>query len=144
MGIPNVLSIVTLGVADVAAAQEFYQRLGWRRADSSMTEIVWFDLGGAWLGLFGTDDLAADAGLAPAGPPANFRGVTLALNVASEKVVDEGLQAAVAAGGSLVKPGTRADWGGYSGYFADPDGHLWELAWNPMFPIGRDGRITIP
>lgn len=144
MSFPNVLSIVTLGVADVAAAEAFYLRLGWRRAESSQPGIAWFDLGGCWLGLFPENELAADAGVAPAVPTGGFARVTLALNVTSESDVAAALRTAVAAGGTLVKPATRADWGGVSGYFADPDGHLWEIAHNPAFPIGRDGHVQIP
>jgi len=146
MSVPHALSIVTLGVSDVAASVAFYEALGWARASSSMAEIAWFDLGGPWLGLFGTDALAEDAGLPPSEAPAEpgFDRVTLALNVRDEAAVDAALGAAVQAGGVLRKPGTRADWGGYSGYFADPDGHLWEVAHNPMFPIRPDGGITIP
>jgi uncharacterized protein len=139
---PHVLSIVTLGVADVAAAASFYRGIGWRQASSSMAEIAWFDLGGPWLGLFGTDDLAADAGVEAAHGP--FDRVTLALNVPDEAAVDAALSRAAQVGGSLVKPAVRAEWGGYSGYFADPDGHLWEIAYNPMFPIEADGTIEIP
>jgi hypothetical protein len=145
MTVSSVLSIVTLGVADLAASVTFYQALGWREASSSNPQIAWFDLGGPWLGLYGTEALAEDAGLPAPGPaPAGFDRITLALNVPDEGAVDAALTAAVAAGGVLRKPGTRADWGGYSGYFADPDGHLWEVAHNPMFPIGPDGSITIP
>jgi hypothetical protein len=155
MTVPHVLSIITLGVADMSRAVTFYEGLGWRRASSSMAEIAWFDLGGPWLGLFGVDALAADAGVArrPSaaaateaglGAPADFDRVTLALNLADEAAVDAALAEAVAAGGRPVKSGARADWGGYSGYFADPDGHLWECAFNPGFPIAPDGSITIP
>jgi catechol 2,3-dioxygenase-like lactoylglutathione lyase family enzyme len=145
MTVPHVLSIVTLGVADVAASVTFYQALGWSKASSSTAEIAWFDLGGPWLGLFGTDDLAIDAGFEPPGSGVGgFDRVTLALNLPDEAAVDAALALAAAAGGSLRKAGTRMDWGGYSGYFADPDGHLWEVAHNPMFPIRDDGRIVIP
>jgi hypothetical protein len=145
MTVSPVLSIVTLGVADLAASVTFYESLGWRKASSSNPQIAWFDLGGPWLGLFGADALAADAGVpAPRPDAAGFDGITLALNVPDEGAVDAALAAAVTAGASLRKPGTHADWGGYSGYFADPDGHLWEVAHNPMFPIGLDGSITIP
>ncbi len=140
--VPHVLSIVTLGVADVAASASFYRALGWRQASSSMAQIAWFDLGGPWLGLFGTDDLAGDAGVDAGHGP--FDRVTLALNVADEAAVDAALSRAAEVGGRLVKPAARADWGGYSGYFADPDSHLWEVAFNPMFPINADGTIEIP
>jgi uncharacterized protein len=139
---PHVLSIVTLGVTEVARSVTFYRALGWRQAPSSMPEIAWFDLGGPWLGLFGTRDLAGDAGVDPG--HGAFDRVTLALNVAGDHTVDAALARAAAVGGRLVKPAVRADWGGYSGYFADPDGHLWEVAHNPMFPIRADGSIEIP
>jgi len=140
--VPHVLSIVTFGVSDVQRSVGFYRALGWRQADSSTAEIAWFDLGGPWLGLFSAAALAADAGVDPSHGP--FDRMTLALNVADPAAVDAALIDAAAAGGRLVKPGTRAEWGGYSGYFADPDGHLWEVAHNPMFPILPDGSIHIP
>jgi catechol 2,3-dioxygenase-like lactoylglutathione lyase family enzyme len=141
--VPARLGIVTLGVADLARSVAFYQALGWERASSSMDEICWFHTADTNLGLFPREDLAADAGL-PNEPPQRYAGYTLAINVETEDEVDAGLQAAVEAGATLVKPATRADWGGLSGYFADPDGFLWEIAWNPSFPIGADGRTQIP
>jgi catechol 2,3-dioxygenase-like lactoylglutathione lyase family enzyme len=141
--IPARLGIVTLGVGDLARSIAFYQALGWERAGSSMDEICWFHTADTNLGLFPREDLAADAGL-PNEPPQRFAGFTLAINVETEDEVGAGLQAAVDAGATLVKPATRADWGGLSGYFADPDGFLWEIAWNPSFPIGADGRTHIP
>ncbi len=87
-------------------------------------------------------DLAADVGV-PADPPATFRGITLALNFGDEQAVDEALAHAVEVGARLVKPAKRAEWGGYSGYFADPDGHLWEAAFAPGFPVADDGTIDI-
>ena len=143
MSVPARLSIVTLGVADVGRAVEFYEALGWQRCASSQEAIAWFRLTGSYLGLFGREALAEDAALPPE-PTAPFGGITLAMNVAAEVEVDAALDAAVAAGGRLLKPATRADWGGLSGYFADPDGHPWEIAWNPSFPIDEAGRITIP
>ena len=140
--LPHVLSIVTLGVADVERSVAFYRSLGWRQAESSMAEIAWFDLGGPWLGLFGTAALAQDAGVDPT--HGGFDRVTLALNVSDTDAVDDALAAAAEAGADMVKPATRADWGGYPGYFADPDGHLWEVAHNPMFPVLPDGSILIP
>ena len=94
------------------------------------------------LGLYGREALAEDAGVPAAG--SGFAGFTLAHNVATEVDVDRVLAAAVAAGATLVKPGQKVFWGGYSGYFADPDGHLWEVAHNPFFPLDAEGRVQLP
>lgn len=142
MGIPARISIVTLGVADVARAGAFYEALGWERAVSSQEEIQWFHTADSNLGLWNRDLLAQDAGMTPT-PPGAFGGITLAINVSSEAEVDAALAAAVAAGGAISKPAERAEWGGYSGYFTDPDGHPWEVAHNPFFPIDDDGRVRI-
>jgi catechol 2,3-dioxygenase-like lactoylglutathione lyase family enzyme len=142
MAVPARISIVTLGVADLPRAVAFYEALGWERAASSMDEIAWFHTADTNLGLFPTDELAADANLpAERGP---FDGVTLAINVETATDVDRCLAEAVAAGGRLLKAATNAVWGGRSGYFADPDGHPWEVAHNPGFAIQPDGRVTIP
>lgn len=138
---PN-FTIVTLGVADLARSAEFYRALGWDQRGDESAGITWFRTSGTWLGLFGYDDLAADVGVA-ADPPAAYRGITLALNFNNEADVDRVLAEAVGAGARLVKPAERAEWGGYSGYFADPDGHLWEAAFAPGFPVGDDGTIDI-
>lgn len=143
MGIAPNFSIVTLGVADLARSAAFYRALGWEQRGDVSTGIVWFRTAGTWIGLFGHDELAADVGL-PASPPTQYRGITLALNFATEAEVDDALEVAVAAGARLIRPAARADWGGYSGYFADPDGHLWETAYAPTFPVSADGTIDIP
>ena len=143
MTIPARISIVTLGVEDVARSAAFYEALGWERASSSMDEIVWFRTTDSWLGIFGRADLAADANLPRDGSRGEFGGITLAINVETVEAVDAALAEAVAAGGSLLKPGTELPFG-YGGYFADPDGHPWEVCYNPSFPIGPDGRIAIP
>ena len=143
MKAPNFLDLVTLGVQDVQRAAEFFERLGWTRCNSSMEEIVWFETSGSYLGLFGRTDLAEDASVEPDELP-RYRGVTLAMNVAEHEDVQPTLDAAVEAGATLVKPATKAEWGGTSGYFADPDGYLWEVACNPSFARGPDGRIRIP
>jgi hypothetical protein len=142
--VPARISIVTLGVADLARSVAFYEALGWERAAASNAEIAWFHTADTSLGLFPLSHLAADVGVAapPAGEP-HFRGVTLAINVETEAAVESALAAAVEAGGSLLKPATRAEWGGLSGYFADPDGYAWEVAFNPFFPISEDGRVRI-
>lgn len=138
---PN-FTIVTLGVESLDRAVAFYRALGWEQRGDPAAGITWFRTSGCWVGLFGYEDLAADAGL-PAGKQADYRGITLALNFNSEHEVDTALDNAVAAGAELVKAATRAAWGGYSGYFADPDGHLWEAAFAPGFPVAHDGTINI-
>ena len=144
MGLPARASLVTLGVADVEKAAAFYERLGWTRSSASVAgEVAFFATGGTVVGLWGHAALAADAGL-PAGDPPVFRGVALAVNLASEAEVDAALAAAAAAGGTPLKPGTRTEWGGYSGYFADLDGHVWEVAHNPFWPLDERGVPQLP
>jgi len=142
VSVPAKINIVTLGVADIERAAAFYSALEWERCASGGDEITWFRTSGAYLGLFGYASLAADAHLPPE-PRAPFGGITLAINVETEQAVTDALDAAVAAGGTLLKAAERMEWGGFSGYFADPDGHPWEVAFNPFFPIGADGSITI-
>jgi uncharacterized protein len=144
MAIPARLSIITLGVSDLARSTAFYEALGWRRSSASMDEIVWFALTGSVLGLFPRHELAADAAVPDPNAAGAFSGVTLAINLESEALVDDAVATAVAAGATLTKAATRAEWGGYSGYFADPDGHLWEVAYNPMFPLSADGALELP
>jgi len=144
MTLPARLSIVTLGVADLERSIAFYGALGWQRKAASIdSSISWFGTADSTIGLFPWEELADDANL-PAEPRARFGGITLAINVENPDAVTAGLDAAVAAGGTLLKPATLADWGGTSGYFADPDGHPWEIAHNPGFPIDEDGRVRIP
>jgi catechol 2,3-dioxygenase-like lactoylglutathione lyase family enzyme len=142
--LPPRLGIVTLGVDDLDRSVAFYTALGWRRAEASVPgAIAWFDAGGVSIGLFGRRELAADAAVPSAAAVRHdFESVTLAVNVPDEAAVDAGLRAIADAGGSIVKPAARAEWGGYSGYGADPDGHLWEVAHNPGFPL-EDGRPVI-
>lgn len=134
---------MTLGVEDVARSAAFYEALGWERASSSMSEIAWFRTADSWLGLFGRRELAADANLPSDAARDAFGRITLAINVETLEAVDAALAEAVAAGGSILKPGTELPFG-YGGYFADPDGHPWEVCYNPSFPIAPDGRIEIP
>jgi len=143
MTIPARLGIVTLGVADLSRSIAFYDALGWERCESSSDAIAWFRTTDTNIGLFPWHELAEDAQL-PAEPRARFGGITLAINLDRAEDVAPALEAAVAAGGTLLKPATVMDWGGTSGYFADPDGHPWEIAHNPDFPIGPDGRVHIP
>lgn len=125
------ISMITLGVGDLARAVRFYEQgLGLPRMPSP-DGVAFFPLNGSWLALYPWQELAADAGLEPAGE--GFRGVSLAHNVGSRAAVDAVMAQAQAAGARLVKPAQDVFWGGYCGYFADPDGHLWEVAWNPAF-----------
>lgn len=136
------ISLLTLGVADVARARRFYEALGFRASSASNPGVTFFPAGGVVLALFGRGALAEDATVADGSP--SFAGVALAHNVRTEAEVGEILEAVVRAGGRIVKPAARAFWGGWSGYFADPDGHLWEVAHNPHFPLDADGHIQLP
>ncbi|RCV91272.1 VOC family protein [Billgrantia montanilacus] len=128
------ISMITLGVRDLERSVRFYEQgLGLPRMESP-PEVAFFTLNGSWLGLYGREALAADAGVLPEG--SGFAGVALAHNLGSEAAVDELLAQAVAAGATLVKAAEKVFWGGYSGYFADPDGYLWEVAHNPFVWIG--------
>jgi predicted lactoylglutathione lyase len=136
------ISLVTLGVADLKRSSEFYERLGWRRAAAQGEGIVFFQAGGMALALYPRHELAKDANVAPEGH--GFTGISLAYNTRSHAEVDSVIKAAAVAGAKVLKPAQEAFWGGYSGYFSDPDGFLWEVAWNPFFPIAEDGSIRIP
>lgn len=136
------LTLVTLGVSDVARARAFYEKLGFRASSASQDSVAFFDAGGVVLALFGRAALADDAHV-PDGPP-GFSAVSLAHNCASESEVDRVLAEAIAAGARLLKPAQKVFWGGYSGYFADPDGHLWEVAFNPFWPLDKAGRLQLP
>lgn len=128
------ISMITLGVCNLDAAVEFYEQgLGFPRMESP-PNVAFFTLNGTWLGLYGREALAEDAVVSPAGE--GFAAFTLAHNVSSEKEVDEVVAQAVAAGATLVKKPQKVFWGGYSGYFKDLDGHLWEVAHNPFFWVG--------
>ena len=136
------LSLVTLGVADVGRSTAFYGALGLEPGPSSNPAVSFFDMDGVILALYGRAALAEDAGVAAAGD--GFRAVSLAWNLGDRDAVDAALEAAVAAGGRLAKPAGAVFWGGYSGYFSDPDGHLWEVAHNPFFPIDARGAARLP
>jgi uncharacterized protein len=136
------LSLITLGVADMARARRFYEALGFVASSQSQPSVTFFQAGGVILGLFGRAALAADAAVADSAP--GFSGVALAWNVGGDAAVDAAVAHAVACGGRLVKAPHKVFWGGYSGYFADPDGHLWEVAHNPFWPLGPDGGVLLP
>lgn len=128
------ISMITLGVRDLGASIEFYEKgLGFPRMESP-PEVAFFTLNGTWLGLFGREALAEDATVSPKGE--GFESIVLAHNVHSEKEVDDVINQAVGAGATLVKKPQKVVWGGYSGYFEDLDGHVWEVAHNPHFWVG--------
>ena len=135
------VSIITLGVTDLDRSRQFYERIGWRCSVAKSEGIVFFQSGGMAVALYPREELAKDANVAPDGT--GFQGVTLAYNARNRAEVDSVLADAVAAGAKLLKPAQEAFWGGYSGYFSDPDGFLWEVAWNPTFPISADGSIRL-
>jgi predicted lactoylglutathione lyase len=136
------VSLITLGVADLERSRKFYERLGWRRSMANAEGVVFFQTGGMALALYPRRDLAKDANLADDGR--GFSGISLAYNTRSREDVDSVLAEAEAAGAKILKPAQTAFWGGYSGYFSDPDGFPWEVAWNPSFLIADDGSIKIP
>ena len=131
------ISLISLGVKDLQTAIKFYQQgLGLPRKEPYSDEIAFFDLSGTWLGLYPWDKLAEDVTVSQEG--SGFRGVTLAHNVKSKEKVNAVISQAIGAGATLVKEAQDVFWGGYSGYFSDLDGHLWEIAWNPHFWIGPE------
>lgn len=136
------ITLVTLGVRDLARSTRFYTDWGWEPSTESQDTVTFFRSGQSLLGLFGWDDLAEDASVDAAGE--GFRGVTLAQNQPDRDAVDARFAAAVAAGATPVKEPEEVFWGGYSGYVADPDGHLWELAHNPYWELGPDGGVDLP
>jgi len=132
-------TLVSLGVRDLDRAAKFYEEgLGWTRSSESNDSIVFFKMGGVLLGLYSWDGLAEDAKMSPEG--SGFAGITIAHNARSKEEVDNILDTARAAGAKIQKPAEEVFWGGYSGYFADPDGHLWEVAFNPFWPLDDEGR----
>lgn len=133
------VSLVTIGVADVGRSRRFYEGLGWR-GESPDGEVVFFQAGGMVVALWGRDLLAADSVVEDSG---GWGGITLAHNVGSPDEVDAILAEADAAGGTVLRAGAPTDWGGYSGIFADPDGHPWEVAHNPHWRLDADGTIHL-
>jgi hypothetical protein len=136
------VSLITLGVADLQRSRNFYERLGWKKANAKAEGIVFFQTGGIALALYPRGELAKDANISPDGH--GFGGITLAYNARTRDEVDSVLVQAEAAGAKVLKPAQKTFWGGYDGYFSDPDGFLWEVAWNPFFLIAEDGSIRIP
>lgn len=137
------LSMITLGVADLEISRRFYEKgLGWKASKASDGDIVFFQLGGIALALYPRQALAEDARVESDG--GGFRGVTLAHNVRVKEEAAQILTLAERAGGKIVKPAQDVFWGGHGGYFADPDGHLWEVTWNPFFEINERGEVVLP
>tara|TARA_R110000787_G_scaffold15656_4_gene48525 strand:- start:679 stop:1104 length:426 start_codon:yes stop_codon:yes gene_type:complete len=136
------LSLVTLGVRDLARSVRFFEALGWRRSMRAAEGVAFFQCGGLAFGLYPFDALAADAGVPAA--QGGSAAIALAHNARTRDAVDAVMAEAAAAGAEIVKPAEEAFWGGYSGYFRDPDGHLWEIAWNPGFALDETGALTLP
>jgi uncharacterized protein len=132
-------------MADLARSRRFYEAgLGWRASRVSTKEVVFFQLGGIALALWAREALAEDVRLPDAGPGGGFGGVALAYNVRTREEVAAALAQACAAGARVLRPAEDAARGSCTGYFADPDGHLWEVAWNPHFTLREDGSLQLP
>ncbi len=140
------ITLVTLGVTDVPRAARFYEAMGFQRKMRSApdTEVAFFDAGAVALSLYLMSGLAADSGYATDAQPHSFRASSLAWNCPNETDVDAVMARAAASGGSVRAPAKRASWGGYHGHFSDPDGHVWEVAFNPQFPLSDAGAATLP
>ena len=136
------ISLVTLGVTDVAVSRAFYERLGWEASSIGGDEVAFFQAGGMILALYNREDLAKDVGF-PTGS-GDPRGVALAYNAGRREDVDTVLAEARKAGARILRKAEDKSWGGYSGYFVDPDGHPWEVAWNPGFVLPGDGSVQLP
>lgn len=140
---PQRITLVTLGVADIARSRAFYEALGWRPTAVYPGMTAYFLAAqGLGLGLYGRDDLAADQGRA--GTALGTGAIALAQNMENADAVDTAFAAAIEAGATVLKRPQTAEWGGHSGYYADPDGHVWEVAWNPAWPLDEAGRVIIP
>jgi hypothetical protein len=138
------LSLVTLGVSNLARSVNFYETLGFHRKAKDLVGVGFFQAGACAISVFPSQELAKDANVAFENMAETFRGVALAWNCRSKIDVDRVIKKAKGAGAVVRKPANDAFWGGYSGYFADLDGHLWEVAYNPHFPLDDEGRLQIP
>jgi hypothetical protein len=134
------VSLVTLGVRDLRRARAFYEALGWKTNAAAEDDVVFFQAGGMIVALWGRDQLAEDTGVEDAG---GWGGITLAYNARSPGEVDAVIAGAEAAGGTILRAGAETFWGGYSGAFADSEGHAWEVAHNPHWTIGEDGSVSL-
>lgn len=135
------LNLITLGVHDFNRSLNFYEGIGWKKSDKSMDDLALFPLGGITLALFPIAELAKDTTLVY--QPSSFSGLTLAYNTKSEAEVDEVLKRVEALGGEIVKPAQKAFWGGYSGYFKDLDGYVFEVAHNPFWPLDENDNLIL-
>ena len=134
------VSLVTLGVTDLARAKAFYEALGWTSGAAPADEVVFFQCGGMIIALWGRGELEEDSAVEDTG---GWGGMALAHNVRSPEEVDAVIEEARAAGGRIARAGAPTEWGGYSGVFVDPDGHPWEVAHNPHWTIADDGSVTL-
>lgn len=139
---PQRVTLITLGVADLDRAKSFYAALGWTPTSENPGSVVFYQMNGLALGLFGRAPLAKDQGRPEA--KLGTGAMTLAQNFATEDDVDAAYALAVKSGATVLKAPEKVFWGGYSGYYADPDGHVWELAMNPFWALDDDGNLTIP
>ncbi len=135
------VTLVTLGVADIVSAKAFYGRLGWIPV-MAQDDVAFYQMNGSLLGLFDQQELAKDQGRE--GTKLGTGAITLAQNFSTEAEVDAAFAAALKAGGTALKRPVKVFWGGYSGYWSDPDGHVWEVAMNPFWPLAEDGSVTLP
>jgi predicted lactoylglutathione lyase len=138
-----IVTLVTLGVRDLARSIAFYEALGCKRKAKTVEGVGFFSAGQVTLALYPIESMARDAGL-PIGADDRFCGVELAWNCHSPEDVDAAIERARRVGAVVSKPPQKTSWGGYSGHFIDPDGHLWEVAHNPGFPLSSDGRMQVP
>lgn len=141
MTVEQRISLVTLGVTDLDRARRFYESLGWSTGAVPDADVVFFQAGGLVVALWSRSELAVDSVAEDSG---GWGGITLAHNVHSQAEVDEVLANAQAAGATIAREGAPTFWGGYSGLFADPDGHRWEIAHNPFWELGPDGAVLLP
>lgn len=138
------ISCITLGVQDVERARRFYEKLGWKPGGMGDEKVCFFQLNGLVLALFDGQALAEDAGRKEDDTCEGFRGMALAYNVRTQEEVAQILALAEESGGKILKPAQKAFWGGHYGYFADPDDHVWEVAFNPIWPLDDKGNISLP
>ena len=136
------INLITLGVSDLKKSRAFYEKLGWKASSASQEEVAFFQGKGIVLGLFGRHALAEDAKVSAEG--SGFKSLSLAYNTHTKEEVDAILEEARAAGAKITKPAQEVFWGGYNGYFTDPDGHLWEVAWAPQLELTKDGELRMP
>lgn len=137
------ISLITLGVSDFERSLKFYRDgLGWQLSSASGEDVAFFQMGGVAFSLYPRDKLAEDANVLPQG--SGFSGITLAYNTKSKEEVDEVLEKVRGLGAKVTKEAQDVFWGGYNGYFADPDGYLWEVAWNPFFEFDKQDNVKLP